>query len=59
MKILHKKDICELFGYNPKKMKQLFDLRILPITKIGNDYITTEEEIIKFLERWKGKEIDL
>ena len=39
-------------------MKQFFDSRILPLTKIGNDYITTEEEIIKFLERWKGKEID-
>ena len=48
MKILHKKDICELFGYNTKKMKQLFDSRILQIKKIGNEYITKEEEIIKF-----------
>ena len=51
MKILHKDDLCEMFGYAPKKMKQLFETGVLPITKIGNDYVTTE--------KWKGKEIDL
>lgn len=59
MVILHKKEICELFGYNPKKMKQLFETGILPVTKIGNDYVSTEEEMIRFFEKWKRKEIDL
>lgn len=59
MKILHKDDICEMFGYAPKKMKQLFETGVLPITKIGNDYVTTEEEMAKFFAKWKGKEIDL
>lgn len=59
MRVLHKKDLCEMFGYNPKKMKVLFETGFLPITKIGNDYVTTEEEMGKFFEKWKGKEIDL
>ena len=50
---------AKCFGYAPKKMKQLFETGVLPITKIGNDYVTTEEEMAKFFAKWKGKEIDL
>lgn len=59
MKVLHKQDLCEMFGYGTKKMKQLFDSGVLPVTKIGTDYITTEEEMIRFFEKWKRKEIEL
>lgn len=55
--ILHKKDIIECFQYKEKKMKKLFE--VLPCLKIGNDYIITEEDLIKWIEKNKGKVINL
>lgn len=56
-KILNKKDIICLFNYKEKKMKKLFE--ILPCVKIGNDYIMTEKDLLNWIEKNKGKDINI
>lgn len=48
IRIIKNCDIYELLPFGKTKIKELLKLNILPVVKIGKDYITTE----KILEDW-------
>lgn len=57
LKILKSKDLRELFGFGKTKMNQVLQAGILPVTKLGGEYITTEDQIKEWFKRNQGKEI--
>ena len=57
--ILHKKDIQEIFGFGRDKTQKLLKSGILPVTKIGSDYIITKEALDKWFKQNIGKTIRL
>lgn len=57
MKILNQKDLYELLPFKKTKFNELLQSRILPVTKIGRDYITSEEQIMKWLKDNEGREL--
>lgn len=59
MKIYNTKDLISIFGFGKTKMYQILQKGLLPTTKIGNEYIITEEALNKWLKQNEGKEIKL
>ena len=59
LKILNSKDLQQLFGFGKTKMNQVLQAGILPVTKIGGEYRTTEAQIQEWFKRNEGKEIIL
>lgn len=58
MKILNKKDLEKILPFKKTKLNELLMSNVLPVTKIGRDYITTEEQIIQWLKENERKEIE-
>ena len=46
--ILSQNDLLELFPFGRSKLNALLRAGVLPVTKVGRDYITTRAE----LDRW-------
>ncbi len=56
-KLLHKKEIAEIFGYGRDKTNRLLKSEILPVIKINNDYVISAESLDKWLKQNEGREI--
>ena len=59
LKIYKTNDLIELFGFSKTKMYQILQKGILPATKIGNEYIISEDALKEWLKRNQNKEIKL
>ena len=59
LKIYKTNDLIELFGFSKTKMYQILQKNILPTTKIGNEYIISEDALKEWLKRNQNKEIKL
>jgi hypothetical protein len=57
IKILTKNDLLEILPFGKTKLNELLISNILPVTKVGKDYITTEERINDWINENIGKEI--
>lgn len=57
IKILTKKDLLEILPFGKTKLNELLISNILPVTKVGKDYITTEERLNDWINENIGKEI--
>lgn len=57
MRVLKTKDLMELFGFGKTKMNQVLQAGILPVVKLGGEYITTESQIEEWFKRNQGKNI--
>ena len=47
----------ELFPFGKTKLKCLLEAGVLPVVKVGRDYLTNERELDRWFEANKGKEI--
>ena len=59
LKIYKTNDLIELFGFSKTKMYQILQKGILPATKVGNEYIISEDALKEWLKRNQNKEIKL
>ena len=59
LKIYKTNDLIELFGFSKTKMYQILQKGILPATKIGNEYIISEDALKEWLKRNQNKEMKL
>lgn len=57
LKVLKTKDLMELFGFGKTKMNQVLQSGVLPVIKLGGEYITTEDQIQDWFKRNQGKSI--
>ena len=57
LKVLKTKDLMQLFGFGKTKMNQVLQSGVLPVIKLGGEYITTEEQIQEWFKRNQGKSI--
>lgn len=57
IKILTKKDLLEILPFGKTKLNELLISNILPVTKVGKTYITTEERINEWIDKNIGKQI--
>lgn len=58
LRILNQEDLVEIFPFGKTKVYELIRRRIIPVTKIGKDYIISEERLKKWLEEQEGLDID-
>ena len=56
-KILTQDDLLEIFPFGKSKLNQLLRSDVLPVVKVGRDYLISEKELDRWFERNKGKEI--
>lgn len=57
MKIINQQELPKILPFGETKIKQLIKANVLPLVKVGRDYITTEERLEKWLFENEGKEI--
>ncbi len=57
MKVLTQKDLLEILPFGRTKLNELLMSNVLPVTKIGRDYITTEERLNEWIQENIGREI--
>jgi len=56
--ILNLKDLMLLFGIKRTTMFKLLKADVLPVVKIGKQYLTTRALIYSWFEKMQGKEIN-
>ena len=56
-KVLTQDDLLEIFPFGKSKLGQLLRSGVLPVVKVGRDYLISEKELDRWLERNKGREI--
>ncbi|MDF2543585.1 MAG: hypothetical protein K0S47_3303 [Herbinix sp.] len=56
-KIITQDDLLQILPFGKTKLLQLLQAGVLPVTKVGKDYITTTHQLQKWLEKNEGKEI--
>ena len=56
-RILCQRDLYEILPFGKTKIKQLIASGTLPLTKVGNDYITTYDLLQKWIEKNLGSEV--
>lgn len=59
LKVLKTKDLQELFGFGKTKMNQVLQSGILPVVKIGGEYLTTEDQIKEWFKRNQYKTLEI
>lgn len=59
MKVLKTKDLMEIFGFSRTKMYQVLQKGILPTTRIGGEYLISEDVLSEWFKRNQGKQIKL
>ena len=57
MKIITSKELLELMPFGKTKFNKLLQAGELPLVKIGNDYITTESAVEKWINDNIGQEL--
>ena len=55
--ILSQNDLLELFPFGRSKLNALLRAGVLPVTKVGRDYITTRAELDRWFAANRGREI--
>lgn len=50
-------DLLDIFPFGKTKLRQLVQAGVLPVVKVGRQYITSEEVIQRWVEENIGKEI--
>lgn len=50
-------EISQMLGIGKTKTRELLQSRLLPVTKIGRDYFTSQTAIQEFLAKNVGKEL--
>lgn len=58
-RILKTKDLIEILGLGKTKIYQMLQLKIIPATKVGHQYLILESELMKWLKSNIDKEIYL
>ena len=58
MKILKKKDMLEILPFGKTKLQELLISKTIPATKVGRDYIITEEQLYNWLKKNEGQTVD-
>ena len=56
-KILTQKELLNILPFKKTKLQKLLQSGVLPVVKVGRNYITTREQIDKWLEEHLGTEI--
>lgn len=56
-KVLTQNDLLELLPFGKTKLNQLLQAGVLPVIKIGRDYVTNTAELDRWFFANKGKEI--
>lgn len=56
-KILTQEDLLEIFPFGKSKLNQLLRSGVLPVVKVGRDYLLNEKELDQWFEKNRGKEI--
>lgn len=56
-RILKTKDLIEILGLGKTKTYQMLQLKIIPATKVGHQYLIIESELLKWLKSNIDKEI--
>ena len=57
MKIITSKELLEILPFGKTKFNKLLKSGELPLVKIGNDYITTESAVEKWINDNIGQEL--
>lgn len=57
LKVLNQKDLIEILPFGISKVREMLQNGIIPATKIGRDYIITEEKLVKWIDDNAGKEV--
>lgn len=55
--ILSQNDLLELFPFGRSKLNVLLRAGVLPVTKVGRDYITIRAELDRWFAANRGREI--
>jgi hypothetical protein len=56
-RLMQTDDIINYFGFGKTKMNELFQSGVLPVVKVGRDYITTKKAVEDWVKDNIGKEI--
>ena len=56
-KTYNKEDLLNIFPFGKTKLNELLQANVLPVIKIGRDYITNQKELDDWFHKYKGKEI--
>ena len=54
-KVLNFKDLVEILPFGRNKTLELCQRQVLPVIKIGKDYVTTDKQLQKWFEENVGK----
>ena len=57
IKILKQTDLYDILPFGKTKINQLIKSGELPLVKIGNDYITTDNILEEWIKEYIGEEI--
>lgn len=50
-------DLLDIFPFGKTKLRQLLKAGVLPVVKVGRQYITTQDVINRWIQENIGKEI--
>ena len=56
-KILTQEDLLDIFPFGKSKLNQLLRSGVLPVVKVGRDYLINEKQLDRRFEKNKGKEV--
>lgn len=57
IKLLDTNDLLKIFPFGKTKLYMLLQKQVLPVIKIGHQYVTSQAMIEKWVEENSGKEI--
>ena len=55
---LTKKDLLEMLPFGKMKLNELLIQGVLPVVKVGKDYITSDVQMLEWLKENEGKTIE-
>ena len=58
IQILTKKDLLEMLPFGKTKLNELLIQGVLPVVKVGKDYITSDVQMLEWLKENEGKTIE-
>lgn len=57
LKILNSKDLQGMFGFGKTKMSQVLNSGVLPVIKIGKQWVTTDAQMQEWFNKNAGREV--
>ena len=55
--IYDKDDLLKIFPFGKTKLNELLQANVLPVIKVGRDYITNQKMLDEWFKKFSGKEI--